>query len=151
MKQASVQEVREQKISRANAFIIIVMCYHPRGIKAQWRDDFRNILAPDRELFKEWKAFEKTKGHDQAFELSHYEDRFSLSPLAMNLLKVYSQWSHEKDVYLVCQCEVGQRCHREMLLLVAKKKYDAAVGEIFLSYARFEARIPSLLDKLWNK
>jgi uncharacterized protein YeaO (DUF488 family) len=148
--QASVDQVRKQEIPRENSLIIITMCYYPRGIKKEWRDDFRSILAPDRELFKEWKAFEKEKGHDEAFKLSHYEERFSLTPIALTLLKVYGEWSREKDIYFVCQCKVGERCHREMLMLAAYKKYGAFVSNIFHTYPAFESRILKFHDKIWN-
>jgi hypothetical protein len=125
------------------------MCYYPRGIKKEWRDDYRNDLAPDRKLFGQWKEFEKKSGHDQAFELSHYEERFHLSPVALFLLK---KWSEEKKTtYLVCQCHIGERCHREMLLLTAQKKYGAQIGRLYHSYPIYEKRIALLDDqiKLW--
>ena len=146
--QASVDQVRQQEISRDNSQIVITMCYYPRGVKKEWRDDFRSELAPDRKLFKDWKQLEKQAGHDQAFELSQYEDRFSLSPVALYHLKKYSELSHRQDIYFVCQCKIGEKCHREMLLLTAKEKYNASIGPVFHLYPVFKNRIAQLDDNL---
>jgi len=149
LQQASVDQVRRQEIPRENSHIVIAMCYYPRGIKKEWRDDYRADLAPSRELFAEWKEFEKQAGHDEAFRLSHYEERFQLTPVALYLLKKYAE--ENRDTYLVCQCKVGERCHREMLLLTGREKYGARVGEIYNSYPIFQKRIAQLDDtlKLW--
>ena len=119
---------------------------YPRGVKKELSDEFRSELAPDRELLKEWKQFERDKGHDEAFKLTNYEARFQLTPTALYHLKKYSEASG--DTYLVCQCKIGERCHREMLLLTAKIKYNAKIGEVHNSYPTYEARIPLLDDQL---
>lgn len=141
LRQGSVDQVRHQTLPRANSLIVITMCHYPRGIRKEWRDEFRSDLAPDRLLFKEWKSFEQVEGHDQAFALARYEQRFHLSPIALAHLAELSVQSHTKDIYLVCQCQVGERCHREMLLLLAQKLYGAAAESIFNSYPVFENRI----------
>ncbi len=147
LKQGSVSQIRHKEIPRENSLIVIAMCFYPRGIKKEWRDTYINALAPARELFTEWKAYEKKSGHDEAFRLSHYEERFSLTPFALNHLKIYSEDSGKMDIYLICQCEVGSRCHREMLLLTAKKRYGATIAPLFHTYPVFEKRIPILGDK----
>jgi uncharacterized protein YeaO (DUF488 family) len=141
-KQGSVSQVRNQEIPREQSHIVITMCYYPRGVKKEWSDEFRNILAPSRELFKEWKDFEKSFGHDEAFKLSRYEERFELSRMALGYLQVYGE--SPKDTYFICQCEVGERCHREMLLLVVKNKLAGKVEKIFHDYPIFEKRIKDL-------
>lgn len=151
LKQASVEQVRKQVLPRNNTVISIVMRHYPRGIKKEWSDEFRNLLAPDQELFTEWKARELKVGHNEAFSEVDYENRFELTPVALHLLKMYSEQSKTQDIYLVCQCRVGERCHREMLMLVAHKKYGAEIDQIYHDYAIFEKRIPELKDeiKLW--
>lgn len=146
LKQGTVDQVRNQEIPRENSHIVITMCYYPRGIKKEWRDEFHSSLAPDRALFKEWKELEKTVGHDEAFTKSNYEARFNLTPLAIYHLKQYSE--SDKDVFFICQCKVGERCHREMLMLASKIKFAAKVDQIFHPYPIFEKRIPELDLKL---
>lgn len=151
LKQASIEQIRRQEIPRANSHLVIAMAYHPRGIKKEWRDDYRGELAPDRELFKDWKEHEQKYGHAEAFARSNYEERFTPSPLALFHLQEYIRLAEEKDVYLICQCQMGERCHREMLLLIARKKYGAKTDKIFHDYPTLEKRIPALDDqlKLW--
>lgn len=141
LKQASVDQIRAHALPRDKTLLVITMRYYPRGIKKEWRDDFRHDLAPDRQLFKEWKKFEKQVGHDRAFELSHYEERFSLSPSALQHLKQYADLSRTFDVFLICQCKVGERCHREMLMLMAQKKYNACIAPLFHDYPTFNSRL----------
>lgn len=150
LKQASVDQVRQKQIPRENTRLIIAMCYYPRGINTELADDFRNTLAPDRALFKEWKELEKKVGHEQAFIQTNYEKRFYLSPVALFMLKSYTEesLSNNKDIYFICQCELGERCHREILLLTASKKYGAAIDTLFHNYPIYEERILQMDDKI---
>lgn len=141
LKQASVQQVRDQELPRENTFIVICMCFYPRGIKKEWRDEYKKELAPERELFREWKLAETAFGHNEAFIRSRYEERFQLSWLGLQYLNYYCIESKDKDVYLVCQCKVGEKCHREMLMLHGKLKYGAAIDKIFNDYSVYVARI----------
>ncbi len=141
LNQASVREVRCQEIPRSHALLILTMCYYPRGVRKDWHDGFSSELAPDRELFQDWKQYEKSFGHDAAFELSRYEERFTLSESALKKLGGYAELSHEKEIYFVCQCFRGERCHREMLLLLAMVRFGAKIAPLFHSYPRFERRI----------
>lgn len=141
LKQASIQQVWAQEIPRQNSVIVIAMCFYPRGVKKEWRDDYKKELAPDRELFREWKEAEKLHGHVEAFVHSKYEERFQLSWLGEQYLKYYCNESRTKDVYLVCQCKLGEKCHREMLMLHGKIKYAAEIDKVFNDYAVYLARI----------
>lgn len=153
LQQASVEQIRQQQIPRINTRLVIAMCYYPRGLKKKFSDDFRNILAPDRNLFKEWKEQEKIAGHEKAFIETDYENRFYLSPIALYMLKSYTEESvaTNKDIFFICQCEMGQRCHREILLLTAAKKYGANIGPLYHQYPTYEQRILQMDDtiKLW--
>lgn len=148
LKQASVEQIRERQIPRENSHIVIGMCFYPRGIKKELSDEYRKELAPDPQLFQEWKNFEREHGHDEAFRLSDYENRFTPSPIALFHLKEYADMSASKDVYIVCQCAVGERCHREMLLLTAQKRFGTKIGPVFHSYPQYEKRIPALDGKI---
>ena len=116
------------------------MCFYPRGLRRELRDEYLRCLAPDPVLFKDWQRHEKLHGHEAAFTHSHYEDRFTLSEPALAALGRLAGLSRQRDVYLVCQCAVGERCHREILLLLAKGEFGAETGEVFHAYPRYFAR-----------
>ncbi len=137
LKQASVKQIRSAELIREHSYIVITMCYYPRGLKKELRDEYRSDLAPDRLLFKEFKDYQKKIGHEEAFVKSNYENKFSLNENALQHLKELSELSKIKDVYLVCQCEVGKKCHREMLLLTAEKLFGAKIDFIYHSYSNY--------------
>ena len=141
LRQASAKEIRSGEVDRRDGHIAIVMCFYPRGLRRELRDEYIRRLAPDEPLFREWKAIELKAGHDAAFRLTRYEKRFHLGPEALEDLKRLSALAKVKDVYLVCQCAIGERCHREMLLLAAKKFFRAPADKIFHAYPDFERRL----------
>jgi uncharacterized protein YeaO (DUF488 family) len=140
LQQASVRQIRSGEITRQQGRVVIAMCFYPRGLRKELRDEYLRCLAPDPVLFRDWKRFERECGHEEAFARSHYEDRFALSEEALSHLERLSSESRSRDIFLVCQCEVGERCHREMLLSLAKERFGASVGPIFHSYPRFRSR-----------
>jgi uncharacterized protein YeaO (DUF488 family) len=117
------------------------MRYYPRGLKKELRDEYDGDLAPSVELFRDFKKHQARSGHDAAFALSHYEDRFELTPRALARLKDLSVLSRSRDVFLTCQCGVGERCHREILLLLARAKFGAKIGKVYHDYPRALQRL----------
>lgn len=147
IKQASVRQVRNGEVTRDDGYIVIAMCFYPRGLRKELRDEYRSDLAPERVLFKEFKGYQSRFGHKAGFTRSCYESRFNLSANALEHLNELAQLSRSRDVYFVCQCEVGERCHREMILLAAQKLYGAKIDRVFQSYSVFLKRIrPSIKD-----
>lgn len=144
LRQASVRQLRTGAITRASAHIAICMCFHPRNLAARYRDEYLSALAPDKELFQQWQEARDKVGHERAFTVSRYEDRFNLGAEAFSHLARLTALAREKHVYLVCQCETGFRCHREMLLLAAKEAYGADTGLVYHAYPNFLARLPAL-------
>lgn len=136
LRQASVGQIRRGEITRKQGYIVITMCFYPRGLRKELRDEYRGDLAPDRALFKDFKRWQKELGHEKGFELSHYDDRFSLSASALETLSRLSRLSWERDVYLVCQCEPGERCHREILMLLAERRFGASIDLVRNEYPR---------------
>lgn len=142
--QASLHQIRSGEVSKATGYIVVCMAFYPRGLNKNLIDEYRNNLAPDRQLFSEWKEFEQTNGHEEAFRLSHYEERFKIGPDGMESLRRLVDLSKSKDIFLACQCNLGDRCHREMLMLIAAKRLSAKIGSIYKTYPVFEKRIPSI-------
>ncbi len=134
LKQASVRQIRSKEISRKDGYIAITMHFYPRGLSKDLRDSYLRSLAPDDKLFRQFKVAEKAFGHHGAFKKVNYEKRFHLSDQALDDLRLLSTLASRKDVYLVCQCEVGEKCHREILMLIAEKLFHVKIDRIFNSY-----------------
>jgi uncharacterized protein YeaO (DUF488 family) len=144
LRQGSIHQLRTGAISREDAHIAVCMCFYPRNLPKTLRDEYRPELAPDRALFKEWQAAEKKVGHNEAFTKANYVQRFPLGEEALAELERLSKLSRKKKVYLLCQCAVGERCHRELLLLTAQALFGAKIGNVYHSYPGFEERLTKL-------
>jgi hypothetical protein len=143
LKQASVGDLKSEKISRDQGdYIVISMCFYPRFVRRELRDEYLSDLAPDRVLFGEFKRVQRATGdHNGAFARVSYEKRFALTNEGIEHLARLSTLAHERDVYLVCQCTVGERCHREMLLLMAKQWFTAKAEPPTNDYPVFRKRL----------
>jgi uncharacterized protein YeaO (DUF488 family) len=143
LRQCSVERLRHGLVSRRDGRIVIAMRHHPRGLKKELRDEYRGDLAPSPELFADFKRHQAASGHDGAFALSRYEERFALSGAALRRLGELSDESRTKDVYLTCQCGMGRRCHREILLLLARALFGARIDQVYHDYPRALERLTS--------
>lgn len=141
LKQASVSQVRSGELNKDQGYLSVTMRTYPRGLKKELIDEYRADLAPDLELFREFKELQASVGHEQAFEQVRYEDRFELGRRPLLHLEELVRISQKQDVYLICQCDVGQYCHREILMLMAQKKFGAEIAPIHHSYEKFLARL----------
>lgn len=141
--QTSVAEVKNGKIPRKGSHIVITMRFYPRFLRKELREEFVCDLAPKKELLSSFNAAQKKlNNHNDAFAEVDYENTFYLTPEGWEHLRRLSEMSHEKDVYLVCICAAGERCHREMLMLLGKELFGAPIGKLFHSYPDLEKRIP---------
>jgi uncharacterized protein YeaO (DUF488 family) len=139
-----MRHLRTSAVTRENGYVVICMRHYPRNFPKTLRDEYQPLLAPDAILFEEWKKAADTFGHDPAFAQVNYEKRFALGPEAQGELARLAELSRERNVYLVCQCAVGERCHRELLLLAARSLFEAEIGHVYHSYPDFEKRLPEL-------
>jgi uncharacterized protein YeaO (DUF488 family) len=139
---ASVRDVKSGSFSRKYAHLAIVMQFYPRGLSKEVVDENLHCLAPDRELFAEFKAKEKSEGdHNRAFELVAYEARFTWSETGLENLERLTEISKERDVFLICQCFNSDRCHADLLLLLARARFSAKIPFLRQRYPVFEARL----------
>ncbi len=144
LKQASIAQIKKNELPRDNSHIVIAMRYHPRFLKKELRDEFIAELAPDRDLLREFNDAQKRLGdHNSAFAEVDYNCRFELSQSAWDHLKRLSELSDSKDVYLACICAMGERCHREILLLISERHYGCRIGDVFHDYPEFMDRYRS--------
>ena len=146
IKQATVEDIANLRVTKRHGLIVVCTRYYPRFLKRKLVDDYFGVLAPTKELLTEFKGTEEKLGdHDAAFAEVDYESKFNLSESGFAKLQDLSVISKERDVYLVCHCKLGQRCHREILLIIASQKFHASAGRIYFNYPTFEARLPSLV------
>lgn len=142
LKQARVEDISKNRITKLHGHIVVVTHYYPRFLKRKLIDEYIKELAPTRELLTEFKETEKTAGdHDEGFEVMNYESKFTLSESGLAELSRITSLAATKDVYLVCHCTVGQRCHRELLLMIAKEKFSGVVGRVHQPYPVFAERL----------
>ena len=138
----AVKELKAGALQRRYGYSVIVMQYYPRFVKKELVDEYLRTLAPERELFSEFKALDRELGdHDLAFEKVHYEERFSLSTAGDEDLRRLSELSATQDVYLFCQCEATEHCHADLLLLAARHRHSAAIAWMRVKYPVYEARL----------
>lgn len=145
LKQCSVADIKNKSIPRESSHLVVTMRFYPRFLKKELRDEFVCELAPVKELLREFNAAQKRLGtHNEAFGEVDYERRFKLSPAGWAHLRRLVELSDRKDVYLICVCKLGDRCHREMLMLMSKELFDCDIGEVFHTYPDFMRRLPDL-------
>lgn len=141
---ASVQDVKEERLSRRRTHIAVVMQFYPRFLPKTLIDEYVHAMAPARALFTEFKAkVRELKDHNQAFELVHYEARFGISAEGISALSRLSTLSQTKDVALICQCAAVDRCHADLLLMMARRWQRANTPPLRHAYPIFEARLLS--------
>jgi uncharacterized protein YeaO (DUF488 family) len=143
LRKGTVADLFSGALTRAQGHIVVAMCLYPRGLSKAKRDEYCKALAPDRNLLDAFHAErERLHGdHNAAFLTCGYQRRFTLSVNGVAELKRLAELSAARDVYLVCQCEAGQRCHRELLLILAKRWWQAQTELRTFSYPEFEKRI----------
>ena len=152
LQQASVDALRHGDVSRKRGYIAVTMHHYPRGLKKDLRDEYISALAPGDTLLHDFLAHVKKLGedHNAAFEACHYEKRFGITAEGLGHLQRLIELSTSKDVYLVCQCRDDERCHRELLLMLAREWYGAKTAPLRFDYETFARRLqkkpPANLD-----
>ena len=141
LKQACVADVLKGRITREDGHLAVVTRYYPRGLKRDLIDDFECMLAPGKDLLDEFhdKVRELGGDHHAGFLAMGYPKKFFLDERGWEELGRYADLSREGDVYLICHCGLEERCHRELLLLLAKKHLGAEVEKPRHKYPYFRA------------
>ncbi len=139
---APVREVKLGRVSRRYGRVVVVMRHYPRFLPKENVDEYCRSLAPELALFTEFKARERALGdHDRAFAEVNYPARFDLVPAGWVDLERLAHESRQRSVYLICQCELDQRCHADLLLLAARRRFGAETPALRFEYPEFEARL----------
>ena len=118
------------------------MRFYPRFVPREQADSYIRALAPEATLFSEFKERQrKLANHNSAFYLVKYEERFALTPAGIQELKKLSELSKTQDVTLICQCQDFERCHTDLLLLMARKYFQAPIQGPIFDYPDFTRRL----------
>ena len=144
IRKGTVADVRSGALSRAAGHLAVVMCRYPRGLSKKLIDEYIRVLAPDAQLLDDFHA-ERGRlngNHNAAFLSMNYQKRFRLSVEAVAELRRLAELARERDVYLICQCANDQRCHRELLLICARRWFGVPTEQRKFSYPEFESRVP---------
>ena len=140
--QGSITDAKNESIPRNGSYLVVTMRFYPRFLKREKRDEFACELAPVKELLHDFNSAQKRLGdHNPAFAEVDYENRFHLSKDGFESLQRLADLSNDKDVYLLCVCKLGDRCHREMLMLLAQHLFQCDIGKVFHKYPTFEGRL----------
>jgi len=135
---ASVLDVKQGRVNSRYGYLVVVMQYYPRFVKKDLIHEYLRVLAPEKELFTEFKALARETGdHNRAFEEIGYQKRFEISQAGQEELARLSEMAATRDVYLICQCASLERCHADLLLLFARKHFGANAQSPRLAYPDF--------------
>lgn len=140
---ASVSEVRGGSVQRgAAAHLVVAMRVYPRFLPRALTDEVLKSLSPPPELFQRYRELKKRGGQqNESFEQAGYEQLFELGEEGQADLARLAARASSEDVYLVCQCARSERCHVDLLLLLAEAKHGTRIGALPFSYAEFRQRI----------
>lgn len=139
---APVLDLKSGRVSRRLSYTVVVMQFYPRFLKKEMVDEYLHSLAPPLELFAEFKALDRElKDHDRAFREVRYEERFAVGNEGADDLRRISELAKDRDVILFCQCGTLERCHADLLLLLARHWFHARAAHPRVSYPQFVKRI----------
>ncbi len=149
LRQGSVSDLIMDRVNRDKGYVVITMRRYPRFIRRELRDEYVSTMSPEPKLHEAWLAAKRRHhDHNAAFGRVRYEERFAVSEPGWGDLERLCKLARRKTVYLVCQCRVGDRCHREMLLLLARELFDTPTEHPLNDYPTFRKRIPGFRRRL---
>ncbi len=143
LRQASVSDLITDRVNRDKGYVVITMRRYPRFVRRELRDEYLTSMSPEIKLHESWlSAKRRYRNHNGAFARVHYELRYNVSEPGWADLERLCRLAKRKTVYLICQCRVGDRCHREMLLILAKELFHAPAEAPKNEYPDFVKRLP---------
>jgi uncharacterized protein YeaO (DUF488 family) len=110
IKEAHITQMKEKIIEDPTTRFYVVMQKPPEYVRFDQIQECP-ALAPSTEILEKLKTCQLTWDEYKEKYLKELQN-----PITKELLKFITQESKEKDVYFVCGCESGDRCHRFILL-----------------------------------
>lgn len=152
LRQATVEDISNSRVTKRHGRIIVVTRYYPRFLKKPLITEYEGNLAPTKELLTEFKDAEREIGdHNAAFEQVDYEAKFTLNDEGLARLEELSIAAQAEEIYFVCHCAMGQKCHREILMRMAAEFYSAPVARTYFDYKKLLSRGLGALRKSERK
>ncbi len=140
LKRASISEIKDQKITKADGYLVVTMRMYPRFLSKSSIHDYRQSLAPQKELFERYRELKKeTNDQNYSFEKAGYQKLFQLSPLGLRELAELAELSKKQDVYMICQCQRNERCHVDLMLLIAEREFNAKIDSLPFDYSVYRS------------
>jgi uncharacterized protein YeaO (DUF488 family) len=112
IKEVHITQMKKKFIEDPTTRFYVVMKKPPESVRFDQMQECP-VLAPSTEILEKLKSCQLTWGEYKEKYLKELQ-----SPIAKELMKFITQESKKKDVYFVCGCESGDRCHRFILLSV---------------------------------
>ncbi len=139
---ASVSDVKAGRVGGANGqHVVVAMRVYPRFLPRVLVDEYVPSLSPEPGLFAEYRALKQASGkQNEAFDEVDYEHRFAIGDEGLAHLARLPALP-AKAVVLVCQCAPTERCHVDLVLLLAAHHTGATLGPLPFDYARFRRRL----------
>jgi uncharacterized protein YeaO (DUF488 family) len=135
---ASISEIKNGTITKENGYLVVTMRMYPRFLAKSLIDDYKHSLSPQKELFEHYRENKKQlSDQNQAFELAKYQQKFALMSNGLQDLRELVELSKKQNVYMICQCERNERCHVDLMLLIAEKNLGANIGKLPYKYSEF--------------
>ena len=141
LRQASLQELKDHVVTKRHGHLVMATRYYPRFLSRHDIHEYRSVLGPEKELLDHFKKLDKTlNDHNLAFERAGYEEKFNLSIAGAAELERLARLSLDQEVYLICHCERGQKCHRELLMIMAQEFFGVSIAPLSNDYPVFRKR-----------
>lgn len=142
LQRASVSDIKAGALTKSEGHLVVTMRAYPRFLSRSLVHDYKPSLSPQKELFGRYRDIKKKIGdQNQAFERAGYQREFKLGPDGLQDLRDLAELSKQENVYLICQCKTTERCHVDLMLLIAKTKWGAEIGDLPFEYSDFLARL----------
>lgn len=136
---ASISEIKSGRIKKQDGHLVVTMRMYPRFLSKLLIDEYQKNLSPQKELFENYREYKKKIGdQSKAFELAQYQTRFVLTSEGLLALQNLVEISKNKNVYMICQCEKNERCHVDLMLLIAQNKFAAKIEKLHFEYSVFK-------------
>lgn len=142
LKRASIAQIKSGEISKTHGHLVIAMRVYPRFLSKALINEYSKTLSPEPTLFARYRDYKKQGlAQNEAFEAAKYQDAFTLSHEGLEDLKRLTEISRTQNVYLICQCAEHERCHVDLMLLLAEKRFSASIEQPSEDYPDFRARL----------
>ncbi len=144
LNRTSISEVKAGVVSKVDGHLVVAMRQYPRFLNKGLIDEYLQCLSPAPKLFSRYREFKKKlSDQNRAFEFAEYESDFELADEGLRRLEILSEICDQRNVFLICQCAGNEKCHVDLILLMASRLFGAQIGKLPFEYRVFIERMVS--------